>query len=209
VWASKNSYISFWSNNRQLELQANTCYVGSMLPLSLEKRAKREHALGGQRMKRMVKAVIILMAILTATYVGVVAYTSTNLSHSADSNVYRDPIEYGIWRHYDAEKLQWEPQEWYTPEELGIVLVKDKFPENYYDIFIVDEEKALPWMNGTAPMPYAVKYQNEFYRISWLWVTPGLPESVKLKQWQIPIGGLLGVGWVCTGVLFLKWKKEK
>src|SRR4030042_4193047 len=104
-------------------------------------------------MKRVVKAAIILMAILTATYVGVVAYTNTNLSHSADSNVYRHPTEYGIWRHYVAEKLQREPEEWYTPEELGIVLVKDNHYENYYDIFIIDEEKALPWMNGTTPEP--------------------------------------------------------
>src|SRR4030042_1399968 len=158
-------------------------------------------------MKRMVKAVIILMAILTATYVGVVAYANTNLSHSADSNVYRHPTEYGIWRHYDAEKLQREPQEWFTPEELGIILVKNKFLEDGYDIFIVDEEKALPWMNGSAPMPYAVKYQNAFYQISWLWVEPGLRESA--MQWQIPIGGVMGAGWIFTGILFLKWRKKE
>jgi hypothetical protein len=158
-------------------------------------------------MKTVVKAALILIAILTAVYVGVVVYANTNSSYPVNSSDYRDPIEYGIWCHYFAEKLQWEPQEWYTPEELGIILVPSKVTEDRYHIFIVDEEKALPWMNGTTPMPYAVKYEDKFYRILGLWVEPGLPESV--KQRQIPIGGVLGAGWVFTGGLFVKGRKKE
>jgi len=158
-------------------------------------------------MKKVMKAVLILIAILTVIYVGVVVYVNTNSSYPVNSSDYRDPIEYGIWRHYFAEKLQWEPQEWHTPEELGIILVPSKVTEDRYHIFIVDEEKALPWMNGTIPEPYAVKYGDNFYRILGLWVEPGLSGSV--KQRLIPIGGALGAGWVFTGVLFLKRRNKE
>lgn len=162
-------------------------------------------------MKRVVKAALILMTILTVIYVSVVVYANTNSSYNnADSSGYgKKPIEYGILKAYFAEKLDWEPQEWNTTEELGITFgEKMKYAETEtYGILIVDEEKALPWMNGTAPMPYAVKYEDKFYNIVFLWVDLGLPESV--KQWQILIGVALGAGMVFTGVLFLKWRKKE
>jgi hypothetical protein len=160
-----------------------------------------------EKMRKMMKAVLVLIAILTVAYVGVVVYANTNSSHPVNSSDYRDPIDYGIWRHYLAEKLQWEPQEWNTTEELGIILVPSKVTEDHYHIFIVDEEKALPWMNGTTSEPYAVKYRGSFYRIMFLWVTPGLPENI--KQWQLPIGVALGAGWICTGAVFFKESEKK
>ena len=161
-------------------------------------------------MRKVVKAVLVLMAILTVIYVSVVVYANTSSSHNADSNGYgREPIEYGILKAYFAEKLETEPQEWNTTEELGIIFGDKMEPAETetYLILIVDEEKALPWMNGTIPEPYAVKYGDNFYRIVFLWVDLGLPESV--KQWQIPIGGVLGAGWVFTGALFLKGRKKE
>lgn len=157
-------------------------------------------------MKKRLEAILILMTILTVIYVSVVVYanaTSANSSDSTDKG--KDPVEYGIWKHYLADKLETEPAEWYTPEQLGIVLVKSPVTEERYHIFIADEEKALPWMNGTKPMPYAVKYENAFYRIAYLWVTPGLPESV--KQWQVPAATGLGAGWIIVGALLIQRKK--
>lgn len=148
------------------------------------------------------------MAILTVIYVSAVVYAHTNSSYGVDSSGDgKHPTVYGIWIHYFAEKLETEPQEWNTTEELGIILVQSKVYEERYYIYIVDPEKALSWMNGTTPMPYAVKYEDKFYQILGLWVTPGLPESV--KQWQIALGGALGVCWVFTGVLFLKGRKAE
>jgi len=49
-------------------------------------------------------------------------------------------------------------------------------------------------------------YQDKFYEVSSLWVTPGLSEG---KQWQIPIGAALGACWTFTGVLFLKWRNKE
>ena len=74
-----------------------------------------------------------------------------------------------------------------------------------YLILIVDEEKALPWMRDDEQP--AVKYEDKFYRIVWLLVTPGLPESV--KQWQFPIGVALGAGWVFTGASFIRERRAK
>jgi len=163
-----------------------------------------------EKMRKMMKAVLVLMAILTVAYVGVVVYANNNSSHNADSGGYgKEPIDYGILRAYFAEKLETEPQEWNTTGELGIIF-GDKMESaetETYLILIVDEEKALPWMNGTIPEPYAVKYGDSFYRIVFLWVGFGLPERV--NQWQIPIGGALGAGWVFTGALFVKGRKKE
>lgn len=158
-------------------------------------------------MKKIMKAVLILMSILTAIYVSAVVYTNVNLSYSVDSGG-KKPIDYGIWRAYFAEKLETEPQEWNTTEELGIMFGERVKPaeKETYRILIVDPEKALPWMKDVIPEPDATKYEDDFYNIAFLWVTPGLPERV--KQWQIPLGVALGVCWVFTGV-FLKGRKKE
>jgi len=158
-------------------------------------------------MEKWLKAILILLTILTAVYVSVVIYANATSARSADSTGDgKDPVEYGIWRHYLDDKLEAEPAEWYTPEQLGIALVRSQVTEERYHIFIADEEKALPWMNGTKPMPYAVKYENAFYHIAYLWVTPGLPENA--KQWQIPAATGLGAGWASVVALFFWRKKE-
>lgn len=159
-------------------------------------------------MKKVFTVTLLLTAILTVIYVGVVVYASANLSYSVDSGG-KKPIDYGIWRAYFAEKLETEPQEWNTTEELGIVFgERMKYAEKEtYEILIVNPEKALPWMKDIIPEPDATKYEDNFYNILFLWVTPGLPESV--KQWQIPIGGALGACWIFTGALFLKGRKPE
>ena len=161
-------------------------------------------------MKRIVKASILLIAILTVIYAGLVAYANANPSYGAGSSGDgKEPFEYGIRKSYLAEKLETEPQEWNTTEELGIIFGdKMEYAETEtYLLLIIDEEKALPWMNGTTPEPYAVKYEDKFYHIVFLWTTPGLPEHV--RQWQIPTGIALGAGWVFSGVHFLKGRGEK
>jgi len=161
-----------------------------------------------RKMKKSVKAVLILLVILTVIYVSAVVYASANSSVDTDSSGEgKHPTEYGIWRHYHTWKLQGEPQEWYTPEELGVILVPSPVIEDHYYLFIVDPEKALPWMSGTEPMPYALKYEDKFHSISFLWLTPALPESI--KNWQIPVGGALGACWIFTGAIFLKERKNE
>ena len=157
-------------------------------------------------MRKIVKASLLLMAILTVVYAGVVVYANANSSYGSSGDG-KEPMEYGIWKSYHAEKLETEPEDWYTPEELGIILVESEVIEGRLGIYIVDEEKAFPWMRDDEFTPYAVKYEDEFYHIVFLWVTPGLPEHV--MQWQIPTGAALGVGWVFCGVLFLKGSKEE
>jgi len=153
-------------------------------------------------LKKIVKVALLSMAVLTVIYVSLVAYAYANSSGEG-----KYPIEYGIWKSYFAEKLETEPQEWNTTEELGIIFGdKMEYAETEtYLILIVDEEKALPWMRDDEQS--AVKYEDEFYRIVWLWVTPGLPESV--KQWQLPIGVALGAGWVSTGASFIRERRTK
>ena len=160
-------------------------------------------------MKKIVKAALLLMAVLTMIYASAVTYKigyTDGESYAREYSLVKHPIEYDIWRAYSAEKLETEPEEWYTPDELGIVLIKSSHFEHYH-IFIAreHEEKALAWMRDGEFTPHAVKYEDEFYRISFFWVTPAIPEP----QWQIPIGVALGLGWVFTGALFLKERKAE
>ncbi len=145
-------------------------------------------------MKRVVKAALILMAILTVTYVGVVAYANTT------ANFHR----YVLYAAFEYEG-DTPSTEWYTQEQLGIYGVIEYGGNGSYWLHIaVDREK--------EPFPLQEKqpiflYKDKYYQVSPLWATPGLPESV--KQWQISVCGVLGAGWVFTGALFLKWRKRK
>jgi hypothetical protein len=160
-------------------------------------------------MKKVLTVILILMVILTVIYVSAVVYSNMNANSSnvGDSGGGKRPTEYGILRAYFA-KLETEPQEWNTTEELGIMFGKRMRAEKEaYEILIVNPEKALPWMKDIIPEPDAIKYEDNFYNIVFLWVTPGIPEGV--NQWQIPLGVALGACWVFTGVLFLKWRKKE
>ncbi|NWG11161.1 hypothetical protein HXY33_05360 [Candidatus Bathyarchaeota archaeon] len=158
----------------------------------------------------MMKTVLILLLIFTITYIVAVVYANINVRNNDDSSsLGKYPVEYGIWVDYFAEKLESEPQKWNASEELGIILGerREAAEKETYDILIVDEGKALPWMKGIVPEPDAVKYNDEFYNIAGLWTEPAYSESV--KSWQFPIGGILGTYWVFTGILFLKERKHK
>ncbi|MCL6578698.1 MAG: hypothetical protein K6T73_04845 [Candidatus Bathyarchaeota archaeon] len=139
------------------------------------------------------KAALILMAVLTVTYVSVVVYANT----SANSHRY---VVYAAFK-YEGDT---PPTEWYTPEQLGICGVTEHGGNGFYWLHIaVDPEKEPFLLQEKQPI---FLYKDKYYQVSPHWVTPGLPESV--KQWQISIGGVLGAGWVLTGVLFLKWRKN-
>jgi len=161
-------------------------------------------------MKMVIKAALVLMTILTVIYLAAVVYAAINVDHSRGSNNSgKHPIDYGIWIYYFVEKLDWEPHEWNTTEELGIIFgrrVETSGPETY-EILIVDEEKALPWMNGSAPMPNAVNHEENFYHISGLCLIPGPFES--FYEWRIPIGAMLGTCWILTGVLLYRWREKE
>ena len=145
-------------------------------------------------MKTVMKVALILMAILTVTYTGVVVHANT----TANSQRY---VLYAAFE-YEGDT---PPTEWYTPEQLGIYGVIEYEGNGSYWLHIaVDREK--------EPFPLQEKQpiflnKDKYYQVSPLWVTPGLPESV--KQWQISIGGVLGAGWVFTAILFLKWRKKE
>jgi len=155
-------------------------------------------------MKKAVKAVLLLMVMLTVVYFGAVVYVYTNSTSRKSS------IEYRLLKDFFAERLGTEPQEWNTTEELGITF-GEKLNNKTYDILVVDEEKALLWMNGTEPQPYATKYNDEFYRIGFIWVDYGSENNFYevFNGLQVPIGGALGVGWVSTGILAIKNRDKK
>ena len=67
------------------------------------------------------------MTVITLISVSLVAYKVGCIdgeSYAREYSLVKSPIEYGITKSYSAEKLETEPEEWYTPDELGIVLIK-------------------------------------------------------------------------------------
>jgi len=123
-------------------------------------------------MKRVVKAALILMTILTVIYVSAVVYANANAN--ANSSPY--PHRYVLYAAFEYEGDA-PPAERYTPEQLGIYHVIEYGENGSYWLHIaVDREK--------EPFPLQEKqpvflYEDKLYQVSPRWITPGLPESVK------------------------------
>jgi hypothetical protein len=142
-------------------------------------------------MKKAVGAALISMAVLTAIYASVVVYA--NVSSNYDEVVYTAV-------RYESET---PPAYWYTAEQLGIVEVIE-YGENdssWLHIRVDPEKEPFPLQHE---LPIFI-YKDKFYQVSPLSATPSLPESV--IQWQIPVGGALGAGWILSGVVTIKWRK--
>ena len=167
-----------------------------------------------RKMRKIVKTSLLLMAILTVVYACVVvyAYANANSSNANSSNGLTDH-PYG-WTHryvaYGAFEYESEtpPTEWYTPEQLGIVEILD-YEENctWFQVVVDREKEPFPLLELQEEELPIFKYKDKFYRISHLWVTPGLSESA--KGHLIGGGVLVGAGWVFAGVLFLKGRKKE
>jgi hypothetical protein len=143
------------------------------------------------------------MVILTTIYISAVVYAKVDVNSYDYANSHR----YVVYAAYERES-DTPPTEWYTPEELGIVEIWDIGKEGGAVQIVVDREKEpFPFgPYGTDEQLTIFLYKDEFYIVSHHWVTFATQDSV---PWEIPIGTALGVGWVFTGVLFLKWKKKQ
>lgn len=155
---------------------------------------KRTKTMERIRMKKVFTVTLILMAILTVIYVSAVVYANTNADAYPHRYVLYGAFEYGS---------ETPATDWYTPEQLGIYDILEQGENDSWLHIAVDREKEPFPLQSENPI---FLYNDKLYYVSPLWVTPGLPESV--KQWQIPIGGALGAGWVFIGILFLKWRKR-
>lgn len=151
-------------------------------------------------MKKIVKAVLLLMVALTVIYVSVVVYANTNSTYD-----YANGLRYVGYAAFKYEQ-DTPPTEWYTLEELGIVEVWE-LNDRALRIAVDREKEPFPFGPlGTDDQQIIFLYKGEFYTVSHRWVT--FVHS-GVKQWQIPIGGALGVGWVFTGALFLNGRKKE
>jgi hypothetical protein len=115
-----------------------------------------------------------------------------------------------IYVLYTAYKHEQDtpPTEWYTPEELGIVEVWE-LGNRAVQIVVDRRKEPFPFGPlGTDDQLTVFLYKDEFYTVSHRWVTFAIGRG-SLPPWQTPIGGVLGVGWVFTGALFVKERKKK
>jgi len=154
-----------------------------------------------RKTKRMVKAALILMTILTVIFVSVVMYVNANANFHDYANSHR----YVVYAAYKHEQ-DTPPTEWYTPEELGIVEVWE-LGNRTVQIVVDRRKEPFPFGPlGNDDQLTVFLYKDEFYTVSHRWVTFAVGY---VTQWQVPIGIALGAGWVSTGALFVKVRKKQ
>lgn len=144
-------------------------------------------------MKKIVKASLIVMTILTAIYIGGIVYacTSSNICSGAVYAAFlRDEVPPTVKIH--------------TLEELGIVKVIEYEWSNYVIHVVVGKTK----INLRVERPY-FEYKGRPYQIAEFHVTVGLPNVPReplIWWWGAPLFG----GWIFTGILFFKrWKMSE
>jgi hypothetical protein len=137
------------------------------------------------------KAGLILMVALTLLYVIVIVYANAN----TDSNNYVNPYRYVVYAACKHES-DTPPSVWYTPEELGIVEIREVAESRWVQITVDRQKEPFP-LQRESPI---LLYKDEFYKVESRYVT--FDESN--NGWQIPIGAMLVSGWTCIGVLFLR-----
>ena len=141
---------------------------------------------------KIVKILAIVMVIATVIYVAAEAYAYSNSS--------RGDVLYAA----DLYESEIPPPIWNTTEQLGIVEVIDYgYGENATWVHInVDKEREPFPLQEVQPI---FQYKGKFYKVSPLWMMPGLPRNL-LQQ---PAGAVFcGIGWCATGILWLNWRKE-
>lgn len=143
---------------------------------------------------------LLLMTIVTVIYASVIVYAYANSSLSGNPDGDLRGVVYAAFEY----KSDIPPPVWYTPEELGIVGIIELGKEGGAVQIVVDREKEPFSLQKEQPV---FLYKDKFYGVSSRWVTFFPLEND--KQLQILIGVLLGAGWVLTGVLFFKERKNR
>ena len=148
-------------------------------------------------MRKVLKAALILMTVFSVLYASAIvfAYAVAN-GNDLDSNRY---VVYAA----DRYKGDVPPTKWYTPEQLGIDHVIDYKESNSWLQIAVDRQREPFPLQKETPV---FLYKDRFYQVSPLWVTPGASEG---SGWQIPIGAILGAGWISVGGVFFKWRGKE
>src|SRR4030043_1523211 len=148
-------------------------------------------------MRKVLKAALILMTVFSVLYASAIvfAYAVAN-GNDLDSNRY---VVYAADRYQGDVPLT----KWYTPEQLGIDHVIDYKESNSWLQIAVDRRREPFPLQKETPV---FLYKDRFYHVSPLWATPGAPEG---SGWQIPIGAILGAGWISGGGVFFKWRGKE
>lgn len=150
-------------------------------------------------MKKMVKTFLILMLVFTAIYVSAMVYANNSIiAHDYDGKYY------ACGKYYKATLYAGEPTEWYYPQDLGIIQIR----ENSATSLAVSIPLELD--PGDLEIRHPIfKYNDTFYQIKYaeaVW-DAGLPENI--NKWQIPLGAILGLGWVSAGALSIRWRNSR
>lgn len=142
-------------------------------------------------MKTIVKVALFSMLILTVIYVITVVY--------ANSSAYGHEVLYTAFEY----GLQQLPTEWYAPEQLGIVEIIEY--EETGTLHVVVDRRMEPFpLQAEQPV---FKYKEKFYVISEHWVT--LSIFLTVKQYEMLVAGVLGLGWIFVGAFFIKERKAR
>jgi len=144
------------------------------------------------------KIALISMSVLTVIYISTAIYT--NASSIGSNGKSKGLVAY----EYESET---PPTKWYMPEELGIVSFMEIGNSTRYALLVGVYD---PPFDLQAEQPI-FKYKDKFFIFSSHWITFGDSENRPPPEpILVEIGGaLLSLGWIFSGILFLKERKKQ
>ena len=150
------------------------------------------------------KILFLVLLVITIAFCATVAYAFAVSDQSTTSDIGKRPCDYGVLYVYVAEEEK-HPGKWYTPEQLGIVIVPNE-KYDFYNVYVVDPEKAVPWMK--EGLDADVKYNDKYY---WVYpaayITPGPLYYLRDGTVVGASSSVLAVCWCLLGFSF--WKRNE
>ncbi|MBS7632421.1 hypothetical protein KEJ15_02200 [Candidatus Bathyarchaeota archaeon] len=158
---------------------------------------------------KIIKIFSVVMIIVTVTYVSYEAHAYSNSNEGYSDCGWIKPGAGLDWFAiaYSATLYEGEtsPPVWYSPEELGAVAILDYGEENASNVWLCVPPGNEPFPLREVKPIFIYPGKNNFYQVSELCISFPVPRNLP----QQPAGAIFcGVGWIATGMLYLKWKGE-
>lgn len=156
-------------------------------------------------MWNLLKAALVSLVVITLVYAGTVAYVAyTIINDEPYYDLIYQPSRPPPNNGYPAFLYNGTPTGWYTPEQLGIyALTSDEEGDPLIFVLIDKDREPFPLMDKQP----IFLYKDKFYRVSALWVTPGLREN-NLSSLLFVIGLVLVPVWGITILSYIEKKKQ-
>ena len=156
-----------------------------------------------------IKILFLVLLVITVAFCAAVAYAfavpEQSTLPSSPSSEWKLPPDCGIPYIFYAKEVE-APWLWCPAESAGVVVVEIEGSEYPYIVYIVDEEKAIPWMTN-VPTTLGVRYNDKFYQLIPVHIDKFKYHPLGCLRNGTVIGAIssvLAVAWCLLGISFHK-----